>query len=87
MKERLTVITRRGQITIPAEFRRILRLKEGDRVSVTLEGDQVRLTRAESIVVKTAGSLKSNQPLLTAEALQEVAERAIAEDAVQRVEV
>lgn len=79
------VITRKGQITIPAEFRQILGLKEGDRVSVVLEGDQVRLTRAGSVVVSTAGSLKSDQPPLTAEALREAAERAIAGEVVERL--
>jgi bifunctional DNA-binding transcriptional regulator/antitoxin component of YhaV-PrlF toxin-antitoxin module len=31
MHERLSVVTRKGQITIPAEFRRALGLKEGDK--------------------------------------------------------
>jgi len=86
MQARLTVITRKGQITIPVEFRRILGLKEGDRVAVVLEGDQVRLMRAGSVVGRTAGSLKSDQPSLTAEGLREVAEQAIAEDVVGRLE-
>ena len=36
MKELLTVVTRKGQITLPAEIRRALGLKVGDRVAVSL---------------------------------------------------
>lgn len=86
MQARLTVITRKGQITIPAEFRRILGLKEGDRVAVVLEGEQVRLMRAGSVVMRTAGSLKSDRPLLTAESLREVAEQAVTGDVMDRLE-
>ena len=35
MKERRTVVTRKGQITIPVEFRRALGLKEGDKAALT----------------------------------------------------
>ena len=32
MNERFSVVTRKGQITIPADFRKALGLKEGDKV-------------------------------------------------------
>ena len=45
MKELLTVVTRKGQVTIPAELRRALNLKEGDRVAFVRDPDgAIRLT-------------------------------------------
>ena len=45
MKELLTVVTRKGQVTIPAELRKALNLKQGDRVAFVLEPEgMVRLT-------------------------------------------
>jgi AbrB family looped-hinge helix DNA binding protein len=40
---RLVRPLRNGQITIPAEFRRALRLEEGVMLQVTLVGDELRL--------------------------------------------
>jgi AbrB family looped-hinge helix DNA binding protein len=36
MKELYTSVTRKGQITLPAEIRRLLKVKEGDRIAVSL---------------------------------------------------
>ncbi len=86
MRERLTVVTRKGQITVPADIRRALGLKEGDKVSLVLEDDnKVWLTPAGSVVARTAGALKSARKPLTAEQLRQAAERAIAEAAVERM--
>ena len=37
MEELLTVLTRKGQITLPLKIRQALKLKEGDKVAVTLD--------------------------------------------------
>ena len=84
MKELWTVVTRKGQVTVPAEIRRELELKEGDKVAFVLDEGQVRLVRTTSVVERTAGALKSHEPPLTAEELREEAERAIADGAVER---
>ena len=85
MKERLTVVTRKGQVTIPVDIRRVLDLKEGDQVAFVVEEDnQVRVKRGESVVERTAGTLKSPGAALTAEQLREAAEQAIAEDVAAR---
>ena len=86
MRELLTVVTRKGQITVPAEIRRALGLHVGDKVAVVLENDQVRLRRAGSVVARTAGIFRSHEAPLTAEELREIAEEAIAEDVVERSE-
>jgi AbrB family looped-hinge helix DNA binding protein len=80
------VVTRKGQITIPADFQRVLGVRRGDRVALSLEGGQVRIRRTGSVVEATAGSLRNVQPPVTAEALREAAEQAIAEDVVKRLE-
>lgn len=84
MKEMLTVMTRKGQITVPVEIRRTLGLKEGDKVALIVDEEEVRLARAGSVVARTAGILKTNRPPLSAEELREAAEKAIAEDVVER---
>lgn len=70
-QEFLTVVTRKGQITIPAEVRRAMGINRGDRIAIIVENDrQVCLTRSESAVMRTAGLLKSEMPAVSAEELQ-----------------
>jgi len=69
---------------VPVDIRRELGLKEGDRVIFIAEEGKVRLTRAGSIVGRTAGVFKSHRRPLTAEELREAAERAMAEESDER---
>jgi len=85
MKKLLTVVTRKGQITIPAEIRRALGLKQGDKIAFVVVGDQVRLVPTASIVERTAGAIKVKKPPASAEELREASERAIAEEVVERM--
>lgn len=60
MEERLTVMTRKGQITIPAEIRRALGLKEGDKVAISLPDpgtQEVHLHPVRSVAEMTFGAL------------------------------
>jgi AbrB family looped-hinge helix DNA binding protein len=84
MQERVSVVTRKGQITIPAEFRKALGLKEGDKVALSLEEGKVRLSPSESVVTRTAGVFKTDEPAKTAEELRVLAEEAIAADVMER---
>jgi AbrB family looped-hinge helix DNA binding protein len=84
MQERVSVVTRKGQITIPAEFRKALGLKEGDKVALSLEEGKVRLSPSESVVTRTAGVFKTDEPAKTAEELRVLAEEAIAADVIER---
>ncbi len=78
-------MTRKGQVTVPAELRRELGLKEGDRVAFRVDGKEIRLRRSDSVVARTAGVFnKYVTEVLTAEELREAAEIAIAEDVVER---
>ncbi len=84
MKQLWSVVTRKGQVTVPAEIRRELDIKEGDKVAFVLDEGEVRLVRTASVVERTAGSLKSRKLPLTAEELREATEQAIAQEAVER---
>jgi AbrB family looped-hinge helix DNA binding protein len=85
MAQHLTVVTRKGQITIPVEIRRALDLKEGDKVEVTLEDGHARLSPYGSVTARTAGMFRGEGPPLSAEELREAAERAMAEIAIERM--
>lgn len=87
MTGRLSVITRKGQVTIPVEMRRALDLNEGDRVEISLEEDGVKLRRSgESVVARTAGIIPAaGVPAMSAEEERRFIEEAIAEDVVERM--
>src|SRR3954468_10424382 len=85
MQERLSVVTRKGQITIPAEFRKALGLKQGDKVAISLEEGEVRLSPTESVVARTASIFKTDEPPKSAEELRVIAEEAIAADVLERL--
>jgi AbrB family looped-hinge helix DNA binding protein len=85
MKEHQSVVTRKGQITIPAEIRHALNIREGDKVAITLEAGEVKLSRTGSVVAATAGALKGSMPLLPPSEERRAAEQAIAEDVVARM--
>jgi antitoxin PrlF len=80
MREHLTTVTRKGQITVPVEIRRALGLQEGDRVAVHLENGRATLERRPSVVARTAGIFKSGRPPLSPEQEQEEFERGVADD-------
>ncbi len=84
MKQMVGVVTRKGQVTVPAEIRRRLDLKEGDRVAFVMDNGEIRILTGGSVVDQTAGALKSHKPPLSAEGLREVAEGAIAEETDER---
>jgi len=84
MTEMRTVMTRKGQVTIPAEIRRQLGLGRGDKVTFVIDHGEVRVKRTGSVVERTAGAFRTRGAPLTAEELREAAERAMAEEAVER---
>ena len=85
MRPRQRVLTRKGQITVPAEMRQALGLKEGDKVVVTLKGSEVRVARIGSVVERTAGMIRTRGRRLSVKELREAAEQAIADDVYQRM--
>jgi AbrB family looped-hinge helix DNA binding protein len=58
MKELVTTMTQRGQITVPVEVRRLLGLKPRDKVAFTIEDGEVRLVPVEFTVASAYGSVE-----------------------------
>lgn len=81
MIELRSKVTRKGQVTVPADVRRALGLHEGDRVSFFLKNGEVRLTKAESVTDRTAGSLRNpGVPFRGLKAERDAFERGVAEE-------
>lgn len=58
MKELVTTMTQRGQITVPSEVRRLLGLKPRDKVAFTIDGDEVRLVPVSFTAASALGSVE-----------------------------
>lgn len=83
--EQLTVITRKGQITIPAAIRKTLGLKEGDKVLVSLSDEQtpmVTITPVRSVAAMTFGSVPPRQRPEDFTELRRLFEAEVAEQAI-----
>ncbi len=86
MYERVSVITRKGQVTLPAEIRRALGLREGDKVVFELEDATGRITvrPVRSVADRTYGAVAPRQwpedlAALRERAIEEIAEEVLAE--------
>ena len=86
MAEYYTKLTRKGQMTVPADVRRELGLREGDRIVVACGDGVVTIRRAENVAERTAGILHKYAiyPPPTAEELREMAADTWAEAAFER---
>ena len=58
MKEIITTMTQRGQVTVPSEVRRLLGLKPRDKVAFSIEKDVVRLAPARFTLESAFASVK-----------------------------
>ena len=56
-REYIAAMTQRGQLTIPHEVRRLLRVGPGDRIAFRIEGDTVRLVPVEFTLEQVFGSV------------------------------
>ncbi len=61
MKEIVTTLTQRSQVTIPAEVRRVLGLKPRDKVAFAIDEGEVRLVPAEFTLESAYGSVEPLQ--------------------------
>ncbi|ASJ14876.1 AbrB/MazE/SpoVT family DNA-binding domain-containing protein [Thermococcus radiotolerans] len=71
----ITKVTRNYQITIPAEIRKALGIKEGEYLAVEIRGDEIVIKRAK----KTWKTFKLGRKL-TAEELERISEEAMEEE-------
>ncbi len=80
-----SVVTRKGQVTIPADIRRELDIKEGDRLIFQRRNGTIELLTVDEILRRTAGSLPLKpgvKPATIAE-LNEAAAQGWVNDAIE----
>ncbi|MCL4546042.1 MAG: AbrB/MazE/SpoVT family DNA-binding domain-containing protein [Chloroflexi bacterium] len=83
MKEFFTVVTRKGQITVPAEIRQALGLKEGDKVALSLaESGKLHATLrpARSVAAMTFGAVAPRKRPEDFQELRRIFEEGVAEE-------
>jgi AbrB family looped-hinge helix DNA binding protein len=83
MKELLTVVTRKGQVTVPAPVRKALGLKQGDRVTFRVENGEARLTPAPSPVDESFQVAPPLSPARSQREIDEIVQEEIAQNAAQ----
>jgi AbrB family looped-hinge helix DNA binding protein len=76
-----SAVTIKGQVTIPAQIRRMLGVTPADRVAFMVDQTGIRIAKAQSVVAQTAGMLKTDHPILTAEEERGLAIEAMAREA------
>lgn len=61
--EKEAQITSKGQVTVPLEIRKLLRLKQGDKVVFEAEGDLVTLRRVrkDGVFARFAGRYREGE--------------------------
>jgi AbrB family looped-hinge helix DNA binding protein len=82
MREIITTVTERGQVTIPAEVRRRLGIKPHDKVAFAIDETEVRLLPARFTLETAFGSVK---PLSKPEDFRELSRLAKEEHAAKVV--
>ena len=84
MKEIVTTITQRSQVTIPAEVRRVLGVKPRDKVAFTIEDGGVRLAPVPFSLESAYGSVKPVEKPENFEEISRAAKEAKAEKTYAR---
>jgi AbrB family looped-hinge helix DNA binding protein len=79
-------MTRKGQITIPAGYRRALNLHEGDKMAVSLVNGRREVVPCGSVATVTVGMFGGAGPVLSADELRAAVEQAIAGSAVESLD-
>jgi AbrB family looped-hinge helix DNA binding protein len=89
MEELFTSVTRKGQITLPAEIRRSLGIKEGDKVAVSLvsgpdnEQPLAILKPVRSVAERTFGAIKPLSQSKNDKDLRDAFEQGIATEVIE----
>ena len=80
-----STVTTKGQITIPAEMRKALGLKPGDKVSFGLEDRSIRIEPAKSSLLKGYGTVKLRGGTKDLKQTRRETERWVAEQAMKEM--
>lgn len=83
MRQYVSTVTVKGQVTIPSEIRRLLELSSHDKVAFIVDDGEVRIAPATSVVERTAGMLSGGGTLRSVEREMIDVEEAMAEEAEQ----
>lgn len=83
MKEIITTVTQRSQVTIPAEVCRVLNIKPRDKIAFTIEKDRVSLAPAPFTLESAYGSVRSIGRQGSLEDISQAAKDAKAEQSVR----
>ena len=83
MKQLITTMTQRGQVTIPAEVRQKFGLSPGDKVMFTIQDDHVSVSPVEFTLQDAFGSV---EPIHRPEDIDELIRQAKEERARKLVE-
>ena len=85
MPTHITRVSPKGQITIPAEFRRELNISAGASVAVERDGDRLIVRQIGSVVELTYGALSKyrRNPPLTIREEKEAFEQAVADEQIE----
>ncbi len=71
-----STLTGKGQITIPAELRRLLGLKAGDRIGFELADGVIHLTKREDRIEAAFGLIQSDRSVTDGDMEQAIRSRA-----------
>ncbi len=82
MQEYETTVTEKGQVTIPQELRRFLGLQPHDKVRFEVEGGVVKISRAESKLLKGFGAVKPRSRPEDFKKVREEFEKGVAEEVI-----
>ena len=77
-------ITRKGQVTLPADVRHRLLLKAGGKVRWIVDGADIKVEPVGSVAERTYGIFKNSGPALSERELKEAMAQAIADSVMER---
>jgi AbrB family looped-hinge helix DNA binding protein len=83
MREYVSSVSPKGQITIPAEVRRMLGVKPKDKVAIVVEGQDVKLQPARSRLEASYQAVEALNPPRTGEEIDAIVAEKIAQEAVR----
>lgn len=79
-----SVITRKGQVTIPKEIRDHLKAREGERVAFALRGNEVVLRLVRGNILDLKGSVKPKRRPEDFDVIRASVKRAVAAKVARR---
>lgn len=85
MTQITTTVTKRGQVTVPAQVRRMLGVKPKDKLTFVIEGKKVRLAPAAFTLETTFGSVRPSKRPEDFKRMTQAAKEAKAEETVGKL--